>query len=328
MKLAERVNQRIANSKTIIGVERFLRKLILPGFDAMPLYDVLRFFIIGFMRGAVSLRASAISFNFFLALFPAILFFFTLIPYIPVEGFQDSLFGLMQDIIPKQSFSMVKETLYDIIKRPRSGLLSMGFILALYFATNGVSSIIEAFNQTYHTIETRSFFQQKLVSLVLMVFLSLLIVVAIILITIGPLVVDFIAEYGLFRDRFYLNLIIASKWIVLVFMFLAMFSLLYHFGPAKKLNFRFINAGSTLATLLTILTSIGFNYYVTNFSRYNTLYGSIGTLLVFLLWIYLNSIILLIGFELNASISRARRIQQNLVSRAPQPQPELQKQED
>jgi membrane protein len=286
---------------------RYLRKIILPGFDGMPFYDVMKFFFTGIIKGAVTTRASAVSFNFFMALFPAILVLFTLIPYVPIQGFQDSLLATLQNLIPEQIFDSVEETLFDIINRPRGGLLSVGFLLTLYFATNGVSSIIEAFNQTHHTIETRSFLRQQIVSIALVIVLSLLVIVSISLITLGPLVLDWMVGKGILRGRFTIEIIIFSKWLMIVLMLLFIYSFLYYFGPARKKYFRFISAGSTFASLTTILTSIGFNFYVNNFSRYNTLYGSIGTLLVFLLWIYFNSIILLIGFELNASITQVKR---------------------
>lgn len=286
---------------------RYLRKVVLPGFDGMPIYDVMKFFITGIIKGSVTTRASAISFNFFMAMFPAIIVLFTLIPYVPISGFQDSLLELMKNLIPQQIYGTVEDTLFDIINRPRGGLLSVGFFLTLYFATNGVSSIIEAFNQTYHTIETRSFWRQQVVSIALVLILALLLILAISMITIGPLVITWLDEKGFLRGRYTYEIIIASKWLIIVLMFLVMYSFLYYFAPARKKDYRFISAGSTFASLVTILTSIGFNFYVNNFSRYNTLYGSIGTLLVFLLFIYFNSIILLLGFELNASITQVKR---------------------
>ena len=307
MKYLKRLYDRYLHSPHRRLLIRYLRKLILPGFDGMPFYDVMKFFITGIIKGSVTTRASAVSFNFFMALFPAIIVFFTLIPYVPISGFQDSLIELMRNLIPQQIFGTVEDTLFDIVNRPRGGLLSVGFFLTLYFATNGVSSIIEAFNQTYHTIETRSFIRQQLVSIALVIILALLLILAISMITIGPIVINWLDGKGLLRGRFTYEIIVASKWLVIVLMFLVMYSFLYYFAPARKKDYRFISAGSTFASLVTILTSIGFNFYVNNFSRYNTLYGSIGTLLVFLLFIYFNSIILLIGFELNASITQVKR---------------------
>lgn len=312
MNYFKRLYNRINKSPYKRLLIRYLRKVVLPGFDGMPFYDVMKFFFTGIYQGAVTSRASAVSFNFFMALFPAIIVLFTLIPYVPVSGFQDSLLEMMKNLIPKQIFGAVEETLFDIINRPRGGLLSVGFFLTLYFSTNGVNSIIEAFNQTFHTIETRSFIRQQLISIVLVLILAMLLIVAISLITIGPMVISWLDDKDLLRGKFIYEIVVASKWLTIIIMFFLMYSFLYYLGPAHKKDYRFISAGSTFATLSTILTSVGFNYYVNNFSRYNTLYGSIGTLLLFLLWTYFNSIILLIGFELNASITQVKRKRRNL----------------
>jgi len=285
----------------------FTNRLVLPGFDGLSLYDVSVFFVRGIQRGSITSRASSFSFNFFLAIFPAIIFFFTIIPYIPVAHFQDTLLQLMRDFIPEKAYSAVEGTLFDIVKRPRGGLLSIGFVLAMYFSTNGINSLIESFNQTYHTIETRSPFKQRLVSILLVIILSVLVILSIMLIIVGPIVLEFLASKNILRDNFTLQMIIFGKWIVVVALFFFVFSFLYYLAPAKRRQFRFISAGSTLATGLTIVTSIGFNYYVNNFLQYNTLYGSIGTLMIVMLWIYFNAIIVLVGFELNASIFNAKQ---------------------
>ena len=253
------------------------------------------------------MRAAAFSYNFFLALFPAIIVFFTIIPYIPIAGFQDQLLQLMEDFIPSKAYAAVEETLFDIVKRPRGGLLSVGFIMAVYFATNGIHSLIEAFNQTRHTIETRSWLKQRLISLVLVFILSSLVILAIVLITLGPVAIQFLVKHDMLHDSFSYYLLVAGKWIISTAMLFFAFSFLYYLAPAAESRFRFISAGSTLSTALTILASVGFNFYVNSISRYNTLYGSIGTLIIIMVWIFFNAMIVLIGFELNVSIRNAKR---------------------
>jgi membrane protein len=297
----------LLDSSMVTSAEKSLRKLVIPGFDGMPVYDVAAFFIRGLQKGSLSMRAAAFSYNFFLALFPAIIFFFTIIPYIPIAGFQDNLLALLQEFIPLKAYEAVQETLFDIVKRPRGGLLSLGFIMALYFSTNGIHSLIMAFNQTRHTIETRSWIKQRLISIVLVFILSLLVIIAIVLITLGPVALDFLVKHGMLRDSFSYYLIIAGKWIISSAMLFFAFSFLYYLAPAAESRFRFISAGSTLTTVLTILASVGFNYYVNSFSQYNTLYGSIGTLIIIMVWIFFNAMIVLIGFELNVSIRNAKR---------------------
>jgi len=272
------------------------KRFVLPGFDGVPLFDVAEFFIKGIQKGSITNRAAALSFNTFLAIFPAILFFFSLIPYIPIHDFQDSLLNLIRDFIPQKAYVMVEETLFDIVKRPRGGLLSFGFIFAMYFATNSINSLIEAFNKTYHSIETRSAFKQRLISIALVFILSFLVIIAIVLITIGPLVLNWLQTRNLLTDGLVIFLISAGKWIITVALLFFAFSFLFYLAPSGNQRFRFISAGSTITTLMFIAASVGFNFYVNNFSKYNTLYGSFGTLIVFLMLIDFNLIIILIGF--------------------------------
>jgi membrane protein len=283
------------------------KRVVFPGSDGVPLYDVTRFFWSGITKGSIGLRASAFSFNFFLSLFPAIIFFFTIIPYIPIPHFQDTLMQTIQDLIPDRVYQTVQSTLVDVIKQPHGGLLSLGFVLAMYFSTNGINSLILAFNQSIHQQETRPFLKQQFVAMLLVIIISIIIIIAVGLITIGPPVLRFLVEYGIIQHDFTFYLIGFIRWVVTIGMFLFAFSFLYYLAPAGRNKFRIISAGSTLSTILTIAASIGFNYYVNNFNKYNTLYGSIGTLMVIMVWINFNAFVVLIGFELNASIRGAKR---------------------
>jgi membrane protein len=294
-------------SKVVSFVINTSKKMVIPGFDRIPLYDVTVFFIRGLQKGSLTTRAASLSFTFFLALFPAIIFFFTIIPYIPVVNFQETLLNLLKEVIPGNAFDAVKATVEDIILRQRGGLLSVGFILALYFSTSGVNSIITEFNNTYHTIETRNWFITRLISIFLVVLISTLIIIAIVLITTGAFLLNFLEEKQILTNSFTLVMLELGRWVVVIALIFFSISFLYFFAPAKRTKFRLFSAGSTLATLLSLATTLGFNYYVSNFSKYNTLYGSIGTLIVVLLWINFNAIVLLIGFELNASILNAKK---------------------
>lgn len=288
------------------------KRIVLPGFNGTPVYDVAVFFLRGLTRGYITSRVSAISYNFFLAVFPSLIFLFTIIPFVPIENFQVSLMELIHDFLPKSAFETVKETVEDIVTRPNGGLLSIGFILTLYFATNGINSLMEAFNNTFHTIETRGWILQRLISTLLVFILSVLLIIAIGLMTFGTLLLTFLLPGWILQSTFYLLLIQVLQWMVILMALFFAISFIYYLAPAKKRHFRFISPGGSLATLLIIITTLGFNFYVDNFSKYNILYGSIGTLLIVLLWIYFNSFSLLIGFELNASIFNARKEEKSL----------------
>ncbi len=282
-----------------------LRLIILPGFYGVPLYDVLVFFVKGIFKGSISTRAEATAFNFFLALFPFIIFLFTLIPYIPISNFQETLMSLFEDLIPADTFEMVESTITDIVLRQNTGLLSLSFVLTFIFATNGVSAIMDGFNKTWHSIETKNWWQQRLTAVFLTVTLSFLVILAIGLITMGGTIIAWLLNLELVRGDFTLILLMVMKWIIVVLITFLSISLLYYYAPARRRQYKFFSPGSILATALLIVGTLAFNYYIINFSRYNALYGSIGTLMVFLIWIYFNALILLIGFELNASIKQA-----------------------
>jgi len=277
----------------------------MPFFDGVPIYNVGLFFWRSIVDGALTTRASAIAFNFFLALFPAILFLFTLIPYIPIPDFQDELFYLIKSVVPESVFGAVEDTVEDIITRPRGGLFSLGFFMALIFSTNGIASMMSAFDATIHSIYRRNWISQRLTSIVLLFILSVLLTLAISLVTGGQALLDYIANHFVLLNRFTYYFFSIGKWVVILALFFFAYSFLYYMAPARKTKWRFISAGGTLATLLSIVLLFGFTFYINNFSTYNKLYGSIGTLLVVLLLIYLLSLILLIGFELNASIYQA-----------------------
>jgi membrane protein len=283
------------------------KKLVLPGFDGLPLYNVTRFFIVGLTEGYIATRASAISYSFFLAVFPSLIFLFTIIPFIPIENFQASLLVIIRDFMPHSAYEAVRETVEEIVTRPNGGLLSVGFILTIYFSTSGINSLMEAFNNTYHTIETRTWFQQRLISLLLVFILSVLLIIAIGLMTFRTSLLAVLIPEWILKSAFYLTMIRLIQWLIIIAALFFAVSFIYYLAPAKKHNFRFISAGGSLATLMIIATALGFNFYVDNFSKYNILYGSIGTLMIILLWIYFIAISLLIGFEINASIYKAKR---------------------
>ena len=289
--------------KFILNVTKKIKPL---GFAGLSIYDVTTFFLKGLTEGAITTRASSLAFNFFLAFFPSIIVFFTLIPYIPIDGLQETLMEVLSAILPPLTNEITFNTLDDIINNPRGGLLSIGFILALYFSANGMSSLIEAFNSSYHVNEYRSLLRQKALSLTLTFFLALLLIITIGLIIFGKVAVNYLTDIDII-SKFSADLILYGKWFILLAMFFSGIAILFHFGPVTTKKWKFFTAGSILSTLGIVITSIGFNYYINNFAQYNKVYGSIGTLMIILIWMYFNSIILLTGFELNASISNAKK---------------------
>jgi membrane protein len=278
--------------------------LVIPGFRGKSVYDVAIFFIESLVKGSITTRASSIAFNLFLALFPGIIFLFTLIPFIPIDGFQHELFFLLQKIFPPTTFDAAQTTINDIVNNKQGGLLSIGFIMALYFSTNGVNSLIESFNANIHIEESRSIIAQRWVSLVLTILIVFILIVAILIIIFTQGVIDFFIEKNLFNQNM-ADVFLNARWLILMIVIYFSISILYYLGPTKSDKLSLFSPGSVVATFFIILTSLGFSYYVDNFSQYNKLYGSIGTLIIILLWLYFNSIIFIVGFELNTSILQA-----------------------
>lgn len=276
------------------------------GFDGVPIFNVLTFFGRGIIKGSITTRASAVAFDFFVALFPTIIFVFTLIPYIPVENFQQQLLDLIEGIMPLTAFELVESTLVEVITQRSFGLLSFGFIMAVFFAHNGMNSLIDAFNATYHTIETRKFVNQHLIALFLTFLLPSLLTLSVLLVLFGQHGLGFLVEKEILKVNFTYYIFVVLRWAIIICVFFFSISFLYYLAPAKRTKFRFISAGSIMATVMILVTSIGFSYFVNNFGQYNKLYGSIGSLLALMIWIFFNAIGLIVGFELNASIASAR----------------------
>lgn len=281
------------------------KRISLPGFYKTPIYDVIVFFFRGIVRGSLTTRASAIAFSFFLAIFPSIIFLFTLIPYIPVDNFQAQFFSMLKELIPSNAFAALESTLLEVITLKSGGMLSFGFVAALFFSTNGVNSLFGAFNATYHTYESRNIWSQYMISILLTVFLTFLISLATGLIVFGQVVLTYFEAHNIIRDALAIWLLVFGKWLVVLVLFFFSIALLYYFAPAERTKFRFFSPGASLATILIIITSIVFSAYVNNFGQYNKLYGSIGSFMALMLWLYFNAIALLVGFELNASIQSA-----------------------
>ncbi len=286
-------------------LEERSRHIQLPLFEGLSLYDVATFFFKGIARGRITNRAASISYSFFLALFPGIIFLFSLIAFFPIQGLEEEIFEIFRRVLPPDTYEATRSTIEDILKNRRPDLLSFGFFFALIFATNGINSLISNFNDTIHQLESRGFWRQQLVALSLTAILSIMFILVVTLLIFSSSVLNSLLLF-LHLDVISPFIIDSTRFIILAFLILVVIAFLYNFGPSKNREWRFISPGAILATALIILSSVGFSYYVSNFSQYNKLYGSIGTLIVILLWIYINALVLIIGFELNASIAFAK----------------------
>ncbi len=278
-----------------------------PAFSPLPLYTIGNFFFQEITKDSLLDRASSLAYNFLLAIFPGIIFLFTLIPYIPIDGFQAQLMSLLEMILPSNTFIAVQSTLEDIIKKQNGGLLSFGIFAALFFSTNGVNNLMQAFNKSSLQTETRSWLKQRFVALVLTMVMVGALITGIISLTVGEIIISRLKAQLHFNEWFWITLVTVVRWLILIVVYFIAISTLYRYGPSYPKKWKMFSPGSWLSTILALLTTWGFAYYINNFSNYNKLYGSIGTLIIIMLWLFINSLIILIGFELNASLDLSKR---------------------
>jgi membrane protein len=292
--------------KSFVAKIKRIGKAELPGFDGAPLELVGKLIVKGlFGRGVLVTRASSIAFNLLMALLPATIFLFTLIPFIPIPNFQTELVRLFESFLPMTAYNYLENTIVDVITNKSGTLLVVMFFATIIFSTNGIHALMHAFNVSVHDFESRSWLQQRKIAVFLLVFILIMFSASSMLIILSRSVVNRLVELGVLKMNLVFWVIMIVKWILTVIMLFFAISTLYYMVPARKKDFRYISPGSIVATSLFIITSLGFSAYVNNFGQYNKLYGSIGSLMVILIWLYLNSVALLVGFELNVSIKAA-----------------------
>jgi membrane protein len=278
------------------------QKIYLPKFKGLTLYDLLKTYFFGIIEGTFSSRAGSIAFSFFMALFPFILFLLNLIPYLPIEPYHFVEF--IDDVLPKDTASFFMPVILDIIDNPRGGLLSLVFLLTIFLMSNGINAIFSSFEYSYHITINRSFFKQYFVALLVSIFLALLLLLTIVIIVFSEQFIwDLSKEEFLSNGVFWVETIRSIIFIILVYFVIA---ILYYFGIKKGKSIRFFSIGAFVTTMLFVVTTYLFGVYITNFSNYNELYGSIGALLILMLYIWINSNLLLLGFELNATLKTLR----------------------
>jgi membrane protein len=281
------------------------RKIVLPGFKGVSLYEVGLFFVGGMKKSSISLRANSISYSFIIAFVPAVLFLFTLIPYIPIANLDENIMLTLQEVIPGDAFVLLRSTIEDIIINQQTGLLSVSFLISLYFASNGVIAIMNAFNQSSHSIESRNVLKKHLIAILLVFILAVNMIISGAALALSSILLYFMESKGIIGDNFTLFSLQAGQWVIILLTSLIAFSSIYYFAPAKKRIFPFFSAGSIIASLLSVLSFKVFSVFIENFSNYNKFYGSLGTMIMIIVWINLTALMLLIGFELNASIYTA-----------------------
>ncbi len=296
-------------------VINWLKKVRFQKYENVSLYKIIKIFLRNLLNDDILDRANGVAFNFILAIFPAVIFLFTLIPYVTVyfPGINtESIMEFMGQQIPPSMFEVVSTTVHDIINNQRGGLLSLGFLFSVYLSTNGMMALMRAFNAVYRTIENRGGLKTRLIATGLTLNMTFVLFLAIILLIVGQFILEAImsnlpAFDWINISSFTVTLLFILRFITIFIAFFLAISFTYYFGPAIHYNWKFFSVGSWLATLLSLGVSYGFSFYVTNFGTYNKIYGSIGVLIALMIWIQLITIVLLVGYEVNASIHDAIR---------------------
>ena len=307
-----KTKRRLVKSKRFIRLRRHLKGInFMQG--QFTLYGILFVFFKKIKEDDILERANAVAFSFTIALFPAVIFLFALVPMvhelIPAVD-SHGIFDFISAWMPSNMFSVVESTITDILSKSRGGLLTFGALLALFLASNGMISLMNAFNSIYKTKENRSFLRQRAIATGLIFMLSGVLVLSIVLLVVGQILLGLIADLVIDISDFGINVnqVLILRFFILFIVFLIAISSIYYFAPAVHFRWQFFSIGSMFATLLSLLISYVFSYYVANFGTYNKLYGSIGVMLAMMIWLFLFSVVLLIGYEINASIHTVQHL--------------------
>ena len=289
----------IKNNFIINSVIDFFKKIKLKSLYGFSLYEIFNLYFIGIIKGAISTRASSISFSFFMAFFPFVLFVLNLIPFFPIDNFDEVFLSLLESLLPNESAIFFHDIFVDINTNKRSGLLSTTLIFSIILIGNGVNAVFGGFTDSYHVQFSRNLFKQYLYAILV----GFILVIVVLFATVSSIFFDFLITQNNSLISF---MFIYLKYIFLILISLISFSSLYYFGTIQGKNLKFISPGSIMTTILLFLSTYFFGLYIDNFSNYNELYGSIGALIIMMLYIWINSISLLLGFELNVVIYKLK----------------------
>jgi membrane protein len=304
--MKERLKRKLLFSRQNRRLVGWARRIILPGFEGFSLYEISRFFFRALFEGHLVTRASAISFKVFVAFFPAVLVLLTMIPYIPIADFQTKLLSTFHDMLPGEVYTFIESTLHDLLLRKHGALLSVSFLVGVYLASNSIDAILEGFSGSANHTTWHTPLKQRLLSLGLLLALTVLTMIAIPLLTFSGTVIYRLNDLGFFTSFLQVAALFAAKWLVSILVVVMFVSLLYNAGDPTARRFRVFTPGTILAVLLILGVSQALAFMFSSITDYNALYGSIGAILAVQLWLYFNMIVLLVGYELNTSIVRAR----------------------
>lgn len=271
----------------------------------MSLYHVLKILWKKIITFDIDQRAASVSYSFLLAVFPGVIFLFTLIPYIPILNLDRLIMSFLRDAMPRGIYENTSNTIHDIVSRKRSDILSFGFFLTVFAATNGMMALMRAFDMALNVSKKRTYLKARMIALFLTVLLIVVLICAILILVVGTILIDFLFDKGLLNENFNFYLLQVFRYGGVFLIFYLGICVIYYFAPAVHKRLKFFNFGALIASIFEILVTNIFSFYLANFNSYNKLYGSIGTLIALMVWIYLVALILILGFEISISVRDA-----------------------
>lgn len=304
MKVIEKIKgfvKRVVRSRAVRYCNYWVRNVSLPGNKGVPLYDVVSYLLRGIANGDLWRASKGLAFSFLMALPPLLIFMFTLIAFLPFDGLQDELLFQLQQIIPEKVFAPLADTINDVMGHKHKSLLSIGFIASIILAANAVHGMMMYFSD--RSKERRKFLKRYPLCILLVFLLYVMVVLMLVLMLGYKTILMWLFKKGLLvHGSFTFWVIGIGRWVILVAMALLTLSCIYYIIPLKKQRVGFFSSGAVFATIMFMLLSWGFKVYISNFEQYNLLYGSIGTVLVIMLWLFLNCLVIMLGYELNTAI--------------------------
>lgn len=303
-------------SQPILKSVKILKRYKPWGFGGLSFYFVMKFFLEGIVKGSLTTRAVAISYRLLLAVAPLLIVVLTILSWIHIDNFQENFLLQIQEVFPGDTYSQLVEssmnTLNELIfnkEENQNTIISIvGFVLMLYYASNSVNAILIGFNESYHFEYQGNWLIRRLVSMILLLVLGTFMVVAVLLIMFSGVIIDFLEQFKFISSGVFPWILNIARWLIAVFLIYTSITTLYNVGEMPRRKWRFVTVGATFATLFFIIGSIGFAYFINNLAQYSKLYGSLGTFMVLLIWLNFNFVILLLGYELNTSIGKAKSV--------------------
>lgn len=297
----EKVEEKLQKIPVVGKIVSYLKTVKLPGDSGLSVYDLGELYTTGIVKGTFTTRAGSVAFSFFMALFPFFLFLINLVPYVPVDDFQEKFLNFIYNILPPHTKNFFEPILLDIAANPRGGLLSLTLLFAIILTANGVNTIFTGFEYSYHTSTTRTIVRQYIIALGVSILLAVILIITTMVIIYYQFTINNLDQKFIFTED---NSWISSlgSYLFFVALIYSIIAILYYFGTKEGRDYRFFSAGALMTTILFIILTYFFGIYINNFSTYNQLYGSVGALLIMMVYIWLNSNLLLLGFELNAAL--------------------------